>query len=358
MKHFGHVGRRSTWWRAAVGASAAALLLAAGGSALSQPAQRRTPKLPVSLVIYRGDSLQTSGISLGAWGSGSVETDTSKVFNGTESIKLVTHGLYQGGAINLTRPVNLGPYLGNKANYLTVALYVPPPINNPGGPGGGGIGSPSVGGSPGLSGYPGYGGGSSGGPYGGGKGPGLGGGGQIQTQKNRKLENLRIVMVSTGGKTIEAMLPLENATEEEGWKILSIPVALIPNLTADDAQIQSLRLFGDAPTTLNVGSIGVVEDNSPIQLEPINDKTVQRLARYQYLATASAGVTPLVFSWDWNAADGIQDETRGHNVTHVFRRASVDDQGRTTDFVVTVTVSDLYGIKAPAKTSFKVHVTP
>ena len=85
---------------------------------------------------------------------------------------------------------------------------------------------------------------------------------------------------------------------------------------------------------------------------------MQRLARYQYVATGSAGLTPLVYSWDWDAADGIQNETEGRNVTHVFRKASADDSGKSTDFVVTVTVSNIYHLKAPVKTTFKVHVTP
>jgi hypothetical protein len=353
----GYSARRSV---PLVASAAAVLAMALGSGAGAQPAQRKTPKLPVSMVIYRGDSLQTSGISLANWGSGTVDADTGKVYSGTESIKLVTHGMYQGGMLNLAKPVNLAPFLGNKANYLTVSLYVPPQTTAgaDGGYGKGGPGAPGVGGP---GGYPGFG-GNSGGPYGGGGGAygksGGSGGGQIQTQKNRKLENLRMVLVTTGGKTLEAVLPVANASEEDGWKLLAIPVAMIPNLSADDAAMQSIRLYGDAPSTLNIGSIGIVEDTTRIQLEPINDKTVQRLARYQYLATASAGVTPLVFSWDWDAADGIQDETQGHNVTHIFRKASADDQGHTTDFTVTVTVSDLYGIKAPVKTSFKVHVTP
>ena len=130
------------------------------------------------------------------------------------------------------------------------------------------------------------------------------------------------------------------------------------SLSADDAQIQSLRLFGDAPGTLNVGSIGIAEDATPIIVETINDKTVQRLARYQYVARGSAGITPLVYSWDWDASDGSQNESEGRNVTHIFRKASADDSGKTNDFLVTVTVSDLYQLKAPVKTTFKVHVTP
>jgi len=350
-----------------VSAMAGLAVVGPGRSASAQPKQAKTPKLPATLVIYRGDSLQTSGITLANWGSGSAEVDKSKIFSGTESLKITTHGMYQGADLTFAKPVNLSTFLGSKFNYLTVAVQLPSSTADGGGPGGypgfsggklPGFGGPgfsgSVGGSPGS---PGIGGPGSPGGYGG--YPGYGGrSGTVTTQKGRKLENLRMVLVTSGGKTLEVMLPLANATEEEDWKIVAVPLTAIPNLTSDDAQLTELRLFGDAPGTVNIGSIGIVEDSSPIRVETINDKTVQRLSKYQYVATASAGVTPLVYSWDWDASDGIQDETEGRNITHVFRKASVDESGKNTDFVVTVTVSDLYHTKAPVKTTFKVHVTP
>lgn len=348
----------------------ALLVLGGMGTLAASPAQAQAkkpvaPKVPASLVIYRGDSLQTSGVTLANWGSGQVDKDTQKVFSGTESLKVTTHGLYQGVSLSLANPVNLGTFLTNKYAYLQIAVLPPPPKDQatpggfgPGGPGGPGGNYPGVGGqggklgsgdagSPGSSGFPGS------------SGYGPAGRPATKVQKFRKLENLRVVLVTTGDKTVEVMLPLASAATDNEWKLLAIPVSRIPNLKADDAKIKEIRLFGDAPATLNVGSIGVVEDPTPINLNSINDKTVQRLAKYQYYATANAGVTPLVFSWDWDASDGIQNEAEGRNVTYTFRKASVDDAGsKNTDYVVTVTVSDLYGIKAPVKTSFKVHVTP
>jgi hypothetical protein len=342
----------------------AALLSLAAAPVLAQKRAVKSPKIPANLVIYRGDSLQTSGVSLASWGSGTVDEDKSKIFSGTESLKITTHGMYQGASLMFNKPVNLAPFLSGKFNYLTVTV-LPPATNANGAP---------EGGSPGFGSFPGYGGkglGSGGlaGLPGGGSSPGFGGqgsgayggigrSGQVQTQKGRKIENLRLVMATTGGKTLEVMLPLANATEENEWKNLAVPLSAIPNLVSDDAQIKEIRVFGDAPGTINIGSIGIVEDPTPITIDTINDKTVQRLSKYQYLASANAGVTPLVYTWDWDASDGIQDETEGRNVTHAFRKASADDNGKSTDFVVTVTVSDLYKMKAPVTTTFKVHVTP
>ena len=354
------------WPGAVRGAAAAGLLLAVVHPAFGQAKTPKAPKLPVSLVIYRGDSLQT-GLSLASWGSGTADKDTGKVFSGTESLKITTHGMYQGASLMFSKPINLAPFLANKNDYLTVAV-LPPTTTQVGGSEGGFAGF--SGGKGAYGGPPGLGGGSPGGPGLQGGNPGafgsLGGyggkgqGGQVQTQKNRTLENLRMVLVTTGGKNIEVMLPLANASDDNQWKVLSIPLAVIPNLTSGDAEIQEMRFFGDAPATLNIGSIGVNEDAAQITLSTINDKTVQRLAKYQYVATATAGITPLVYTWDWDASDGIQEETIGRNVTHIFRKASVDetDVRKSKDFVVTVTVSDLYHLKAPAKTTFKVHVTP
>ncbi len=355
MNSVSPVSKSPTRWSGAVRFSAAAgILILTSTGVLGQAKQAKAPKLPATLVIYRGDSLQTSGLTLGNWGSGTVDEDTGKILSGTESLKLTTHGMYQGGSLNFLKPVNLGPFISGKFNYLTVAVQLPATNTSTGG-GGSDSGFTGFGGRGGMPAPPGF--GASGG-QGGQSGKGMPGGGQVQAQKGRKLENIRLVMVTTQGKTLETLLPIANAVEENGWKMLAIPLSSVPNLVAEDSQIQSIRIFGDAPATLNIGSVGVVEDSSRIMLEPINDKTVQRLARYQYVATATSGITPLVYSWDWDAADGIQDETQGRNITHSFRKASVDDLGKSTDFIVTVTVSDLYKLKPQVRTTFKVHVTP
>ncbi len=342
-------------------AVSAGILLLAATTAYSQA---KGPAIPSSMVIFRGDSLQTSGLRLSNWGSGAVEEDKSKIFSGTESLRLTTHGLYQGASLIFAKPVDLSPMLASKFSYLKIAVL--PPQDKITGAGGEAGFPRGPGGIPGgQSGFPGF--GSSGPGRGGGQfNPGGSGGsggafgriGQVETQQNRKIENLRVVMVTSGGRALEFLLPLANASRENEWKILAIPLSAVPNLTTDDAQIKEIRLFGDAPGSVHIGSIGVVEDPSPITLDTVHDKTVQRLAKYQYLANANAGVTPLVYSWDWDGSDGIQDETEGRNVIHVFRKASVDDAGKNTDFIVTVSVSDLYHIKAPVRTTFKVHVTP
>lgn len=369
-------------------ALAAAVGLMAGGSVCflhTSPAagqDAKPAKAPPILTIFRGDNAQASGLTLAAWGSGTIDEDTAKVYNGSESLRIMTHGLYQGASLILNKPVDLGPYIGNKYAYLQIAV-MPPPVNTglagnsgsgfgpPGAGGGasGGLGGPGGLGAPGAGGFPGGYPGSFGGKGQGGGYPGAGGaggqgssktGGKLTFQKNRNLQNLRVVLVTGTGRPLDAMLPMNSATDDNQWKLVAIPVAAIPGIKAEDALIKEIRIFGDAPATVHVGGISVVEDKAPITVEAISDRTVQARLEYPYRAKASAGITPLVYSWDWDASDGIQDETQGRGVTHTYRRQTAYDANakKELDTVITVTVSDLYNIKPPAKTSFKVHITP
>ncbi len=327
--------------------------------------------------LYHGDAVAPAGITLRSWGSGSVEEDTKGAFDaGTMSLRIVTHGLYQGASLQLSKPVDIGSYVTNKNAYLSF-VFVPPAAPGPavaggtgsnpygnrskGGPGIGGPGG-EEGGSPGL-GSPGQGGNGQSG-YGGRQPGGSGASGgkatAVKYQTPHAMQNLRVVLVTSTGRQLEMLLPLDSATDEGQWKRLSIPVSVIPGIKADDAQIKEIRLFGDTPGILRVGNIGVMVDETPITLEPISNRVIQRLDLYQFRAIAHAGITPLLVTWDWNAADGIQEEATGRFVTHAFRKESgyEPNTNKILDSVVTVTVRDLYGVKKPVSTKFSVHVTP
>ena len=64
------------------------------GSVASHPA--RAARQDGNLSIFRGDSSAVSGIVWDSWGSGKVEEDTKVTYSGSRSLKIVTHGLYQG----------------------------------------------------------------------------------------------------------------------------------------------------------------------------------------------------------------------------------------------------------------------
>ena len=114
------------------------------------------------------------------------------------------------------------------------------------------------------------------------------------------------------------MLPVANGVTENSWRLISIPVEAIPGITADNAKFSEIRLFGDNPGIMYVGRIAVVVDTTPIKVEPLSDMSVEVRKPYKYVASATAGPSPLVYSWDWDSTDGIQEESVGRTVTHTY----------------------------------------
>jgi hypothetical protein len=325
--------------------------------------------------IYSGEPMQTIGLTVSPWGSGTAEENTKTYYSGQASLKIVTQGYYQGANIAFHKPFDLSSYATNKNAILQFALLVVDPSATgtsgkggpggfpggpggpggfPGGPGGSGFGAQSGGAPPGLGG-PGGRGGFPGGPGGGlsggpGNMMGKGGSGGMRTEQAKSLQHLRLLMITASGKPLEMVLPMSYAREDNQWKLFNIPVPAVPGLTADDAKIQEIRIFGDTSTTLYLGKISVVVDNTPLRVERIDEKVVGVKDTYRYTTSATAGATPLKYSWDWDASDGIQEESTGRSVKHTYYKPG--------DYTVTVTVSDAFGTKPPVTTTFQVHVHP
>jgi PKD domain len=298
--------------------------------------------------VYPGGTPQSAAIAIHSSGSGVITADTSHAYAGGGSLKLVTHGLYQGGAITLNSPYNLGPLLSNKNAYLQFAFQPPAAASTTGGPGG--LGGKFGNGMKGMGGPPGMNtGGSAGSLFGGGGKGATQSGSAASTRFNAAddLKNLRIVFVTTGGAAIEKKLPVSYATEDAGWKLLSVPVSAF-GFSDSDAKIKEVRIYGDTTGTLYIGKIAPVIDTTRIMITPIEEKVVTANSKYRYTASATGGVSPLIYTWDWDDRDGIQVDAEGRSASHMYRRSG--------DYKVTVTVSDPFGVKAAVSTKFNIHV--
>ena len=341
-------------WLAAGGAASLIAAISVGAGLLGGPRAALARQTTQALMIYQGATAQASGLKLSSWGSGSVTEDQKNVYNtGVESLRIVTHGQFQGASLRFAKPVDLSSFVANKSAYLQIAFLFPALAerSGPGGPGAGGF--PGSGGPGGGIGRPGGPGGFPGGPPGGGL-PGSGGGGVGRpggpqaTTKPKEIENVRMVLGRPGGRGTEITLPLSNSVPDSAWRLLSVPVGSIPGITADNAKFSEIRLFGDNPGIMYVGRIAVVVDITPIKLEPISDMSVEVRKPYRYAGSANAGASPLIYSWDWDSTDGIQEESVGRTVTHTYYKEG--------DVTGTLTVKDPYGVKAPVSRTFKIHV--
>ncbi|MCS6776590.1 MAG: PKD domain-containing protein [Chloroherpetonaceae bacterium] len=295
--------------------------------------------------IYRGGPAQESGIQLASWGSGTVVEDPQRPYSGSRSLRVTTHGSYQGARMILNAPINLGAYTANKNAYLHFVFQIGDNQQNSGF---GGSGFPrggfgDAGGSPSIPG-----GGSAFNPFRAGYGGAMGS--RATLQKSQNIERIRLVLVTTDDRQLELLAQTEYAPAlDQQWKQFAVPVSAIQGLKPGSDQIKEIRIFGDTAGTIYLGQMRVVTEVTPLTVSTISDRIVTRNSRNAYTARASAGVIPLKFSWDFDESDGIQEEKVGRNVTHVYHKSG--------QYVATLTVSDLYGILPPKTVKFKVTVT-
>lgn len=324
--------------------------------------------------IYKGEPLKQASLRATSWGSGEVKDATDNVFTGSNSIKVTTHGFYQGARLILGSPVNLKAAEGEQSAFLQFVFMLPDKAGagRMGGPGGmmGGYGA-MMGGKGGPGGRGGYGG--AGGPGGlggrggasggqGGQGGGEGGAyGSAATVKPKPLANFRLVLVTTDGSKTEILVPLDSARKErETWQSFSIPIASIPLLKNTDGQVKEIDLFGDSPAVVYLGEVRVLHDETPIRVDDLDDITIAKNDTQPFIAGAEAGPTALKYEWTISgvaARDGERQEVttayqvvgEGKTFKHKFVKGG--------DYAVTLTVSDIYNLKKPVTKKMNVHVT-
>lgn len=365
------------------------------------------------IVLFKGDKPADAGLVLSGWGSGDVRESGEAVYIGSTSLQVVTQSFYQGGRIALQQPVSLGSFVDNPAAYLIFQVRLPRGTGSlytggygrgygmPGMPGiPGGMGAPEMGGlagarggrvggaaagagraagrtggmlggitgpptgGPGMGAPPGVGGvpgapstgtgrraGGTAGGYPGVPGYGYGGyrgGYTAPTVTTRVMKQMRVVIVTTDGKQYEAVAPFEPPlTDQEGWFPIGIALGAFKGLPPD-AKVKEIRVFGDAYGVFYVGEIRVATDPTPITGDAGEEQIVAANDLVRLEARASAGITPLKYSWDFDASDGIQEDAVGKVVTTRYRKPG--------EYIVTLTVTDIYGLKKPFVATTKVTV--
>lgn len=368
------------------------------------------------LIIFKGDRSADAGLVLSGWGSGDVRESGEAVYIGSTSLQIVTQSFYQGGRLILQQPVSLGNFASNPAAYLVFQVRLPqgtgslytggygrgygmpgapgvpgmPGMGGLAGPRGGAVGGAATGagraggraggmvggmtgppmGGPGMGAPPGLGGGVPGAPRTGTTGrrtgaatggmpgmpPGYGGYGYggyrggytAPTLTTRVMKQMRVVVVTDDGKQYEAVAPFEPPlTDQEGWFPIGVALGAFKGLSPD-AKIKEIRVFGDAYGVFYVGEIRVATDSTPITGDAGEEQIVAANDLVRLEARASAGITPLKYSWDFDASDGIQEDAVGRVVTTRYRKPG--------EYIVTLTVTDIYGLKKPFVATTKITV--
>lgn len=338
-------------------------------------------------ILYRpGVPLNEQSISIKSWGGGICTETDDTAYEGTKSIRVTTKNFYQGGTLLFGKNVDLATSFSDKNNLLRItykSLDSATGSGSSGGPGGipsgGGKGGPGgglgdsgetpflgdgddfEGDSPFVDPPQGTGGiGLPGGQQGGRGGApgGLGGATAAPT-----LKSIRIIISTTDGKKSEAVLPAAtSSSNDRGWKQAGIPLQAIKGFQATNKIINSVSFAGDVSTAFYIGDMRVLSDKTPIRGEP-NIRSLQTFKNAEniYSATGYGGSSVLKYTWDFDDADGIQVDAEGQAVRYKYRIASDDASNpgsirKDGVFIVTLTISDAYGLKEPYSTQIKVKV--
>lgn len=315
-------------------------------------------------VIYAPEmSVTDQHISLRGWGSGTIAQTDEAAFEGTNSIRVSSRNFFQGGIMTFGNPVNLATLFDDKSNMLRITIFVPDSgttmggkggaaPGQPGNSGGGGkVGGGAIGGGGGKVGGGSIGGGGQAGAPGTGASPGTGPGNNSGTPAEQPpLSEIRMIITTSDGKKSEAYVPIATSGKgERGWKQVAIPVAAIRGLDRTNKMISEMWFAGNSSASFYIGDMRVINDTTPITGEANIDRTNMALGDEATLtAYGYGGSSVLKFEWDFDS-DGKAD-AEGQYVKHRFRKDG--------DFTVTLTVSDVYGLKKPYTSQIKIHVNP
>jgi len=161
---------------------------------------------------------------------------------------------------------------------------------------------------------------------------------------------VRFVFVSDTGVKVSAEQLTNPLDPDDNWCRVAVPLAKfkLPE-GMNEFRLKRLLISTDLQTTLHLGEIRMVTDNSPIKVEPLESKTVVVYDEVLFDPRADGGLSSLKFSWDFNASDGIQEESTERVGRFIYTRGG--------EFTVTLTVSDADGLKEPVTVKTTVTVT-
>lgn len=298
-------------------------------------------------------SIKDQGISLKSWGSGTASETDEFAYEGTTSIRVASRNYFQGAILNFATPIDLAASTSNKDNLLLLTLMIPGAGTTSGGPPAGfGPGGPPIGpGGPGRGGGGGGvasgGGARGGGPAVGGGAMGGGGGGTVQTLP---VNTLRIVMTAVDGTKAEVFVDLKStAPGERGWRKVGVPLAAINGWMKTNKQLKSMAFSLDTVGTIYLGDLQILKDETPIYAEPSTREMNLAIGDQVTLsAMGFGGSSPLRYAWDFDKTDGVGIDAEGQSITRRFRKPGV--------YVVTLTVTDVYGLKQPFTTELTITV--
>ena len=177
-------------------------------------------------------------------------------------------------------------------------------------------------------------------------GAGLGGG--PVKEPERKILNLRTILVTDKGLIDSGLIPVSDFlaldpefSDNEGWVRLVVPLAdFKPVRDRTGASLQRVALLADAKGEFYVGSLRLVQEDQPLKADAGPDRVVKKAQDVTFSAASQPGTGKARYSWDFDdLVQGIQEDALGQRVTHAFEEPGF--------YKVTLTVTDPDGKRLP-----------
>ena len=263
--------------------------------------------------IFKGDDPALDGIELGSWGGGSASKSKERILDRSWSVKITIQGLYAGGRMDFTRPVTLLADGIDDSRYIQFAFFVmdTKTVN----PAAGTIYDWEVE------------------PY------------TIPTTGK-----IRFVFESDKGVTVSAEQPTRKIDPDDNWMRIAVPLARFKvNEDLEEFRLKRLLVMSDLPTTMYLGEMKLLTDKTPITVESLGIQAMAIMDEVLWVPETDGGVSCLKYSWDFDARNGIQSESDAMIGRYVYTEGGT--------YTVTLTVSDLDGLKAPVTVSTTIDIS-
>jgi len=357
------------------------IAIAASGTSFGADSSAYAQFARPSVTIFSARATSMDSIVFGGWGSGKCAVAPDTDYNGGNALQVTTNDLFNGGRIDLKTPVDVTSQFSDPEAYLQIAVKFSPgggsrstlnmgrTQNRPGGfPRMGGDSRPTapVPGTvtpgqlppgiviPGMQ-LP---------PTGmnlsqasSGTLPGAAGKTTINrfskdanSNPNGQAHRIRVALTLDTGETLACQAELSSfKPATDGWTHISLPLsAFRNNAKLSSYKIKRILVSADGKQDLYLGEVLTVDDLTPLKAFAGQDKEVLLYDKVVFTGSFISGTTGVKCSWDFDDSDGIQEDAIGTSVTHQFRKVG--------NYTVTLTVTDIYGIKTSAKDSIKVNV--
>lgn len=269
-------------------------------------------------ILYKGQPIDGSSIMVGSWGSGQCEDTAKSGYSGSHSLKITARSLFEGGRIDFASPVDISKHFKNPNAYVQLMTKMQLDATN--------VEDPLLEGFFPVDSY------------------------STASGTRTPVSRVRLVLKPETGPSAECQVDVTGLKiGDDGWTAISFPLsALKGKQERADYKIKRLVISGDGSEPFYIGQIHIVTDTKPISADPGLDQFVASNDDVMFRPHADGGAAALRYAWDFDSRDGIQEDALGEIVYHKYQKAG--------DYTVTLTVSDVFGIKTSVSKTLKIEV--